>query len=343
MTTEKNFKKLVRSRMRKTGESYAAARAALVAPSPPAPLQPFILPPRPPAVVPPPDQVVIRVGESSPLSRAIGDAVAGLLVALVDDDANVRRNAVRSLRKIAEQHFLKTRLSGASFDAVLAKRREEAVAASIRLLVDSSIETRQEAARLLGLIGDREAIPALLSLLTNEADESTRSWVAVALGIMGEVSALDRLMALLSEGTELFRFFAALTLGHLRDDRGSEGLVRALSDASSAVRREAAWALRALEDPSTIPALRLVARSDEDQTVRNNAIGALGRFRGPEIVDVLIEALTDDYSKTRWNAAKGLGKMGDQRAIGPLATVVARDPDPGVRAIASWSIGRLTT
>jgi len=43
----------------------------------------------------------------------------------------------------------------------------------------------------------------------------------------------------------------------------------------------------------------------------------------------------------RGEAAGALGKMGDRRAVGPLARALDRDPDLMVRARVAWALGEL--
>ena len=50
--------------------------------------------------------------------------------------------------------------------------------------------------------------------------------------------------------------------------------------------------------------------------------------------------LSDEDPSRRWKAAEGLARLGDPRALGPLAGAL-QDPDWRVRMKAAWSLGQL--
>jgi hypothetical protein len=50
--------------------------------------------------------------------------------------------------------------------------------------------------------------------------------------------------------------------------------------------------------------------------------------------------LSDEDPSRRWKAAEGLARLGDPRALGPLASAL-QDPDWRVRMKAAWALGVL--
>jgi hypothetical protein len=85
------------------------------------------------------------------------------------------------------------------------------------------------------------------------------------------IAALDRM---LGNRSEKVRLSAVLALAKLGEPRVDKPLIRALHDASPRVRTVAAAALGQLDCPAALPALRQLARHDDDVDVRSAASAA---------------------------------------------------------------------
>jgi HEAT repeat protein len=59
-----------------------------------------------------------------------------------------------------------------------------------------------------------------------------------------------------------------------------------------------------------------------------------------EMVAVFLKNLTHERPEYRWGAADALGRLGDERAVGPLITAMD-DPDPRVRKKVAWALGQI--
>jgi HEAT repeat protein len=60
----------------------------------------------------------------------------------------------------------------------------------------------------------------------------------------------------------------------------------------------------------------------------------------PDVLDAMIEKLSDDNEGTRWNAAEALGRRGDPRAVEPLIDTLW-DDDARVRLKAAYALGMI--
>ncbi len=74
--------------------------------------------------------------------------------------------------------------------------------------------------------------------------------------------------ALCSDPVEKVRYQSALWLGRFKTNVATDGLIKALSDSSSEVRRAATHALGVHGDPEAIPILKRLAKSDKNREVR---------------------------------------------------------------------------
>ena len=61
---------------------------------------------------------------------------------------------------------------------------------------------------------------------------------------------------------------------------------------------------------------------------------------GGSVFDHYLSLLSDADPSRRWKAAEGLARLGDPRALGPLANAL-QDPDWRVRMKAAWALGQL--
>ncbi len=132
---------------------------------------------------------------------------------------------------------------------------------------------RASLARALGLIGERQAEPALLELL-NSGNEDECISAARALMSCGGPESVPALMRALGDQRWTIRTQAARALGSLREIAAVPALRGLLADRAWWVRAAAASALGALGEPG-IAALTDVAEHHEDRFARHRAREAL--------------------------------------------------------------------
>ncbi|MBU50052.1 MAG: hypothetical protein CL920_15295 [Deltaproteobacteria bacterium] len=157
---------------------------------------------------------------------------------------------------------------------------EEAFEDLLRALRSEQIEKRRHAARLLGRLGDPQAIPPLIEALQDPNDR-----------VRGEV---------------------ARSLGDLQPSTKSviEVLNSSLRDRSAWVRQCAAYALGQLGEQA-LPALASLRKAIRDPKIRVSTMAAeaLGQIRSPESVQILIQALQFGVHALKKKAAIALGQL----------------------------------
>jgi hypothetical protein len=205
----------------------------------------------------------------------------------------------------------------------------------IARLKERDQEVRWSAAKALGRLGDRSAVPELIAHLGDEADE-VREAAAEALGRLGD---RDSLRALIGTASGLRGRFRALlswvrvsgaeALGRLRGTGDLPELLDRLDSPVAWVRASGAEALGRLGDRSAM--LKLVGRLDDpDASVREHVARALGRLGDRSPVPKLIERLDDPNASVRERVAEALGRLGDRSAV-PSFVNRLKHPDPRVR------------
>lgn len=86
----------------------------------------------------------------------------------------------------------------------------------------------------------------------------------------------------------------------------------------------------------SVPILIAALRTDDRRT-HTLVVDDLVRA-GADAVEPLIAALNDPSPNVRAGAARALGKIGDQRALGPLIFRLRYEPDPEVRKPLVWAL-----
>lgn len=169
----------------------------------------------------------------------------------------------------------------------------------------------------------------------NNGDNRVRRQAAAALGVLGDRSAVVRLMLIIArDESPDVRRVAASALGRLGDTRATESLVGALEDAEPAVRAAAVRALEALADPLTHVALASVVK-DPDAIVRYNADRAVGTLRAVQAIAPLLDVLADRPDDNA--ASVAIARIGRNGAPELIGTLVHRDGR--VRALAAKYLG----
>jgi HEAT repeat protein len=199
----------------------------------------------------------------------------------------------------------------------------------------------------------KDLIPALAA-----ADPAARAQAACDLKHEGEAAAaaIEPLARLLADGAPVERSVCQERWSRRNDllttpgeeaaaalvaigSRAFDALARALDQPYWITRRNAAWALGALDDPRAVKLL-LPALSDSEPDVRAQAAWALGALDAPAASEKLAATLKDPDARVRQQSAWALGAIGDSRAT-PVLITALKDSDAGVRRQAAWALGNI--
>lgn len=210
---------------------------------------------------------------------------------------------------------------------------------------DANGEQRALAARRLGEIADKAAIPALTRALRDE-DWNVREAAAGALGKLKAAGAVVGLLEALRWGRPgPFGNGGGTVFVNAIREIGSMAvpvLIDALSDEEPRIRLHIVDLLRDFGDPDAVIALAGALR-DPEWRVRFKAADALGRVGSEAAVPDLVEMLTDSAKDVQIAATWALGKIKHESAI-PALVKLLRDREWRVRWAAAeslWCIGEI--
>ncbi|MGH9369628.1 MAG: HEAT repeat domain-containing protein [Thermoanaerobaculia bacterium] len=189
--------------------------------------------------------------------------------------------------------------------------------ASLSASRPEDVPVRRYLALVLGKLGDRQAVDALVTS-TEDPDADTRLYAVWALGKLGDPRALAAVTeASFSEDAGM-RKMAAYVLGQLSDRAAAPRLRVLLGDSVADVRWNSAIALASLSDPSGLPVLRSMI--DREALARQAALS------GDQAETAMIGAL------------KALALLRDEGSLLLLEKVSREDPNLRVRAAAREAI-----
>jgi cyclophilin family peptidyl-prolyl cis-trans isomerase/HEAT repeat protein len=216
----------------------------------------------------------------------------------------------------------------------------------LTLLTDREARIRRRAALAVGRTRLVEAVPALVPVLSTDAEPEVRQMAAFALGLLGDASAADPLIAALNDGDPLVQGRAAEALG-LIAHKPAAGAIAAMmtphtkagalegiapddleypkSAAVEAVRL-GMYALVRLADYDALASVFLDARGEPISRWWPVAY-AFRRVNDPRAGSVLLALLRGDGTFTRAFAARGLGVAKEARAVEPLTAVAANSKE----------------
>lgn len=217
---------------------------------------------------------------------------AHLILALKDNNADIRESAAESLRKTgatAVEPLIKTlrgndisirliaiRILGDIKDTRSVEPLIDVLEFKSRKPAQEEAQLRYEAAKALGKIKDNSAIQPLITTL-GDTDPHVRESAAEALREIG-VPSVQYLIESLEDENIHIRVGAVMLLGDLRDNRAMEALIDIMATdffkKSWMLRSEVAKAFGKIGDPFAIQPLQKLS-NDRDSYVREIAISAL--------------------------------------------------------------------
>jgi HEAT repeat protein len=248
---------------------------------------------------------------------------------LTSEDVKLRRNAVYALWTLAFREK--------GLGPILA-----------RAVRDDDEYVRQTAAAAITRLGTQAtaAVPGLVDALSDDSADVRREAMLLIYRIRFLAgTALRPIVKALDDEDPVVRANAAGVIefqGAAAKDLATEPLVRHLTDEDQKVRLWSARALAKVNPPALVkPALARAKEGSPEQ--RAEAFGQLGyaRLAAKEAVPTLVEALEEENPSVREAAVKALGVIDPTGTVDPVAKRLT-DEDAKVRRAAAEALGYAT-
>lgn len=150
-----------------------------------------------------------------------------------------------------------------------------------------------------------------------------RSYAALLLGQLGKKEAVPALIEATKDETINYR--AAISLGEIGDKSAILALRQMVKDFPDE-RLWAGYGLAALGEREGFELLKAVVLSDSRWTERRHAVKALGKIGHPKSLPTVLKALKDTHVNVRVSAARALGAIRDPAAL-PALTAALKDTE----------------
>lgn len=175
-----------------------------------------------------------------------------------------------------------------------------------------------------------------------DAYTPVREAAARALTEIGGDTAVTALIGALDFSDQAVRLAAVHALAEARDPRVVMALIGATKDEYPRIRAVAAVVLGSRKDPRAFDVLVDMTRSDPSSDPRSWAIKGLGLLGDPRAVDPLLDALHKEGEEgwVRGEVIEALGKLGGARAVEPVLAAL-RNGDYSMRLKAIRALGEL--
>ncbi|MCL5035905.1 MAG: HEAT repeat domain-containing protein [Chloroflexi bacterium] len=196
---------------------------------------------------------------------------------------------------------------------------------------------REEAADILGRLGDTTVIPALIKALKSK---DSAYYAAIALQGLPEKEAFEPLMKLIKHNRATpVRIQAALALGELKDERALDALVDMLADPDEIINHYASLAIGKIGGEKALNMILDVMGGSRPGNLVY-AVSALEGIADKKSVPALIEALFSRNEEVREAAARALQFVPDKRAAQAL-TFLLKDPNSRIRILAAYALAHI--
>lgn len=186
----------------------------------------------------------------------------------------------------------------------------QVVSALVKVMSDTrSIEPAREAAKSLGILLARSAVPDLVKAAhSNDADLT--------------LEALN-------------------SLAKIKDRSAGPQLVDLLNSPNQDVMRNAALTVGILRTRQAVPKLQAIFENDSDQKDREAAIQGLAFIGDPVSNPIFTKALWSDDKAIRTSAAEGFARSADAKALPDLQKAMSVEKDEGVQLALDYAFAAI--
>ncbi len=196
------------------------------------------------------------------------------------------------------------------------------------------------ALEMAGALGAGELRPEMLAALSSRSSELKCAAVG-ALGILGRREDFEAILELTRDPDAAVRTRAVEACGAIGEEMDVEHLVSLVKDPEETVRVAAVIALiRVGGLDGILAAAETLGRLLESAQVPDRAMAAkiLGETRVRHFIPSLVRLLKDPNPLVRHRSVRALGKIGSDRAAGPLVECLA---DPHLRSAALYALSQI--
>jgi HEAT repeat protein len=302
----------------------------------------------------------IRANAARELGKS-GDftAVAALNGALIDQDVNVRREAVLALAALHKSASLQP-LAAASRDSdadirtlaikcMVGYYTGQVPEAGVTGFMKKSVrraknlfisdDTRIDP----GVMVDPVALAALQTELADTRSVEVQREAAQGLGtLMAKQAVPDLVKAAHDSDVDLARQ-SMNSLAKIKDVSAGPKLIDLLDSPNKDVKRDAAVTVGLLQCHDAVAKLQLMFQADSDRKTREKVLQGLAYLGDPVSIPIFTKELWSSNKAFRISAAEGLGRTGAKENVAELQKAATAEKDAQARLAMQFAITNLGT
>ena len=254
----------------------------------------------------------------------MSDQLPELLKKLNDPDPHVREFALDKIGTLKPAHALQMILP---------------------FLSDESVQVRETAACNLGEIQNQEAIPHLIKIAREDADQKVRFYALNALSAYSSLEILDCLVDEVYRGelSIMAKQTVAEQLGHYESQKAIDALVALLQDDDPYVLVPTVDALLKLNSPQLRPIWQNIVLNYDHSHLAKVALQALAQLEEVEPFDIALSFVASNQAKVRQGGAHALASLDNENVIPHLIQLARHDPASCVRDMAILGLTEYTS
>lgn len=279
------------------------------------------------------------------------EAVTPLAAAIRSEpEAKVRQEVVRALRVLRDLNAVPALV--AAMSDVEGDVREEALGTLVELYADR--ERQGAVSRFLQMFSDEYDQPAPAPFTTVEASvyhamaqalhderKEIREEAAFAIGILDGRSVTGDLLQTLQDTEPAVRGATATSLGKVGTSTDGLQLIPLLADENATVRNRVLQAIGALRVPSAGPALREMFEANRRKESAVRILDTLSKVSDPAQADLFREIVKDPDPEKKRLAIEGLGRVSDASLLSAFKKDFQRERNDDLRLAYSFALVRL--
>lgn len=261
-----------------------------------------------------------------------GASLDPLIRALADNDPENQMSAIDGLVNFYLPGYVKTGIVGAVKKAGTAVKSR--FAETNDQVIDGYVEVRPDVITAIGRIAKGG------SSLEARAD------AARALGILRARQALPDLAAALESKDSTVIYEVLKAFEKIRDPKAAAYINYLLKDLNEKVQNQAILTAGVLASRDSLPGLRDALRNARTVKLQRQALSAIGKIPDPASRDLFEYYVRDKDADLRGDAAEGFARLGDPADLERMERAFQDDPKPGAKlgfAFAAVALGRLET
>jgi HEAT repeat protein len=174
-----------------------------------------------------------------------------------------------------------------------------------------------------------------------DSSPSIRLDAAKALGVLKARAAIPKMLEALKTGDSNLRIAILRSLYKIKDTSVDEQIIPYLNDSEKDVRDETILTLGLLRSHRALPAIQKIYDQNPHSGLRGKALQAISLIGDPSSLELFRRNLSDPDAMYRQYGAEGIARVADESVVVEVSRAFLKEKKPGVQLALSFALYRL--